>query len=411
MNLPRVLSPTGHARALAVLLAFSAGCRGGSSRGGPDSTPPALVSASTAESTSGEVPPLSAPPGMRVPSASPNALISRGKPAFGKSLARYSHPEAVNDGVYNTFAGTWNAGTPSASEPAWIALQVGAGPRRVLVLWSASGNFNYTDTEYGSPGSYRIETSADSRDGSDGTWKVAATNAACTVHAQAHTVDFAGQSWVRMVITGVPPKSPNGVQLDEVEVYDVSGGVGDSWFFFGDSITALAFNRTTPSHQPSFAALVHEGHPRFFPVTINGGIGGEGMELGASHIDAWLTLNPDMRFWAIGFGTNDSAGNNPNTAPFRQYLSTVISRVKAAGHIPIVAKIPFSSDHEHDTAPKFNDVVTELTAQNDLLPGPDLYAWFAAHPEQLRDGIHPTDAGIVAINRLWAEAVALVYAR
>ena len=56
-------------------------------------------------------------------------------------------------------------------------------------------------------------------------------------------------------------------------------------------------------------------------------------------------------------------------------------------------------------------MIAELTAQNDLLPGPDLYAWFAAHPEQLRDGIHPTDAGILAINRLWAEAVARAYAR
>jgi lysophospholipase L1-like esterase len=344
------------------------------------------------------------------PVAAPNALISRGKPVFATSLARYAHPEAVVDGVYNSFAGTWSAGTPTPAEPAWVAIQVGAGPRRVLVQWSAAANYDYTDTEYGSPGSYRIETSGDSRDGADGTWKVAATNPSCTVHGQAHVVDFAGQSWVRMVITGVPAKSPNGVQLDEIEVYDVSGGVSDSWLFLGDSITAMTFNRTTPSHQPAFATLVHERDPRYFPAMIDGGIGGVGAAHAAEHVDAWLALNPDMRFWAIGFGTNDAAGNNTDTAPFRQSLAAVITKVKAAGHIPIMAKVPYSSDPSHATIPKFNLVISELTAQNDLLPGPDLYSWFLAHPDQLRDGVHPTDAGVLAINRLWAEAVAGVHA-
>jgi lysophospholipase L1-like esterase len=395
----------------ALLVAVGGGCKGASSRSGLGSTqaPPALTG-TTAEAPP-TPPPSDPPPVLRGNAAIPNPLISRGKPVFATSLVRYAHPEAVDDGVYNTFAGTWNAGSPSASQPATVAIHVGAGPKRVLVEWSAAGNFNYTDTEYGSPGSYRIETSSDSRDGSDGTWKVAATNTNCTVHAQEHVVDFGGQSWVRMVITGMPPKSPNGVQLDEIEVYDVSDGVGDSWFFFGDSITALTFNRTTPDHQPSFAALIHEKYPRFFPAMINGGIGGERMEQAAARLDACLALNPDMRFWAIGFGTNDAAGNNVDTSSYRQLLSTVITKVKAAGHIPIVAKIPFSSDGSHETAPAFNRVIAELTAQNDLLPGPDLYAWFAAHPEQLRDGIHPTDAGILAINRLWAEAVARAYAR
>jgi lysophospholipase L1-like esterase len=343
--------------------------------------------------------------------ALPNPLISRGKPVFATALARYARPEAVNDGVYNTFAGTWSAGIPSASQPATVAIQVGAGPRRVLFQWSAGANYGYKDTEYGSPGSYRIETSADSHDGTDGTWKVAATNPGCTVHGQAHAIDFAGQSWVRMVITGLPPKSPNGVQFDEIEVYDVSNGVSDSWFFLGDSITALVFNRTTPVHQPSFAALVHEKDPRFFPAMINGGIGGVGVVFEAEHMDEWLALNPDMHFWAIGLGTNDAAGNNPDTTVFKRSLSAILEKVKAAGHVPIVARIPYSSDGQHETVPQFNAVIGELTAQNDLLPGPDLYTWFKAHPDQLHDGIHPTDEGVVAINRLWAEAVASLHGR
>jgi acyl-CoA thioesterase I len=345
------------------------------------------------------------------PRVSANRLLSRGKPVVATSLAQFAHPEAAVDGVFNTFEGTWRAGTPKPSEPAWIAIPIGAGPRRVLVSWSAAGNYNYEETEYGSPGAYRIETSGDSTDGKNGTWKVAATNAHCTVHAQAHAVDFAGQSWVRMVITDVPPKSPNGVQLDEIEVFDVSDGVSDSWFFFGDSITAMTFNRTTPIHQPSFAALVHAKNDRFFPAMIDGGTGGSKLDDAVAHVDDWLALNPDMRFWAIGFGTNDSAGNTPDTSHFRQLLSTLIGRVKSAGHVPLVAKIPYASDGSHGTVPKFNAVIASLTSEYDLLPGPDLYAWFAAHPDELRDGIHPTDAGVLSINRLWAEAVAALYSK
>jgi lysophospholipase L1-like esterase len=384
--------------ALLVLAAGAiAGCDAVPPPASPETTPPHAAAPQAAAAPQG-------------PKVTANPLVSRGKPVVGSSLVKFARPEAVVDGVYNAFEGTWNAGTPTPSQPAWVAIDLGAGPRRVLVSWSSGGNYNYTDTEYGAPGAYRIETSADSTDGRNGTWNVAATNPHCTVHAQAHAIDFAGQRWVKMVVTEPPARSPNGVQLDEIEVFDVSGGVTDSWFFFGDSITAMAFNRTTPSHQPSFAALVHERHPRFFPAMVDGGVGGARLDDAVQHVDEWLALNPDMRFWAIGFGTNDAAGNVPDTAHFVQQLSTIVSKVKAAGHIPIVARIPYSSDGGHETLAKFNDAITDLATKNDLPAGPDLYGWFRAHPEQLRDGIHPTDDGVKAINRLWADAVASLYA-
>ena len=51
-----------------------------------------------------------------------------------------------------------------------------------------------------------------------------------------------------------------------------------------------------------------------------------------------------------------------------------------------------------------------MTAELGLLPGPDLHGWFEAHPERLTDGLHPDDAGAVEMIRLWAEAVAPLYA-
>jgi acyl-CoA thioesterase-1 len=87
----------------------------------------------------------------------------------------------------------------------------------------------------------------------------------------------------------------------------------------------------------------------------------------------------------------------------------MIGRVRAAGRVPILATIPFASDGHHRYVPAFNAVIDDLTRANALPRGPDLYAWFALHPEELRDGIHPTDEGIASINRLWAEAVDGLY--
>jgi acyl-CoA thioesterase-1 len=89
----------------------------------------------------------------------------------------------------------------------------------------------------------------------------------------------------------------------------------------------------------------------------------------------------------------------------------LVDRVRSAGRIPVLAKIPFATDHQHDHLQRFNDAIDEINAASSLTPGPDLYAWFSLHPEELRDGLHPTDQGIVAINRLWADAMSPLYPR
>jgi lysophospholipase L1-like esterase len=279
-----------------------------------------------------------------------------------------------------------------------------------MVDWSASGSFNYEETDYGSPGAYRIETSADSTNGVDGSWRTAVDVLAVPVHGQANTFDFAGQRWIKFVVTGTPVLSPNGVQLSEIDVHDATAGTSDSWFFLGDSITAFAFDRT-PRHQPSFAESVHARHPAYFPAMINGGTGGDKSDEGAARIGDWLARNPDAHFWAIEYGTNDSAGNTTDTTRFRTNMQSIVERVRSAGRVPILASIPFASDGQHAAIPKFNLAIEDLRTANSLPPGPDLYAWFAAHPEELRDGVHPSDRGIVSMNRLWAEAVDPLYPR
>jgi acyl-CoA thioesterase-1 len=332
-------------------------------------------------------------------------LLSRGRRVFGWSALQFPALGNVNDGDYST---AWGAGRPTPERPAWVAIDVGTGPRRLLLNWTASGSYNYEETDYGSPGAYRIETSADSTDGEDGTWRKAAEVLVATTHGGSDTFAFDGQRWVRFVVTRTPDQSPNGVQISEIDVHDVTVGASDSWFFVGDSITALAFNRA-PSHQPSFAAWVHERRPGYFPVMIDGGTGGYKSDEGAAHIGDWLARNPELHFWAIGYGTNDAAGNSTDTTRFRANLQTIVDSVRGAGRVPILASIPFASDGEHRNIPAFNRVVAELRTASSLPAGPDLYAWFAAHPEELEDGVHPNDRGVVSMNRLWGEAVAALY--
>ncbi|MGD0524844.1 MAG: GDSL-type esterase/lipase family protein [Polyangiaceae bacterium] len=334
-------------------------------------------------------------------------LVSRSKPVTGASTQPYPHFENVNDGNYST---PWNAGRPTPESPAWVAIDVGVGPKRVLVNWSATGSYNYEETDYGSPGAYRIETSGDSTDGADGTWRTMIEVHAVSVHGQMHTLDFAGQSWVKLVVTSTPTVSPNGVQISELDVHDITAGALDSWFFAGDSITAMVFDRA-PAHQPGFAAWEHDRHPAYFPAVVNGGTGGGKSDEGAARIDDWLARSPDAHFWGIAYGTNDAAGNTTSTARFRSNMQTMVDRVRAAGRVPILASIPFASDDQHGHIPDFNRVIDELREADALPAGPDFYRWFEAHPDELRDGVHPNDRGIVSMNRLWGEAVDALYAR
>ncbi|MGK3999932.1 GDSL-type esterase/lipase family protein [Sorangium sp. So ce1024] len=340
----------------------------------------------------------------------PNPLISRGKPASVST----GGVAAINDGKYRS-AGTWIAGKPTAAAPAWAAIKVGSGYERLLLSWTASYNYNYTDVQYGAPGAYRVETSSDSTDGGDGTWKTVAEVTDNTVRTRAHSFDFSGQSWVRFVVTAAPATSDEtGVQIDEIDVHDISNGAEDTWFFLGDSITAFAYDRDTPATQPSFAENIHAAHEAHFPAMINGGIGGEltrandGRPSALDRIDDVLEMNPDFHFFAIGYGTNDSWDQTDPTT-FKANLQELIDRIQDAGRVPVLARIPFSPDGHHEALDVFNQAIDELTQENGLLPGPDLHAYFEEHPEQLDDQVHPGPAGRVAMNRLWADAVDVLY--
>lgn len=329
----------------------------------------------------------------------PAPLVSRGRrvvssPAGGAALV---------DGVYR--ARSWDGGHPTPERPAWAAIEVGPGLDRLLLSWTSSHNHDWDERFYGAPADYRIETSADSRDGSGGTWHVAVSVAGNPVRSRAHAIAFTGQRWVRMVITRLPEKVNEwGLHLDEIDLHDLSTGGDDVWVFLGDSITAGVLDRA-PGHQPSFAEQVAARWPGFHPAMIEAGKGALHTSEAVAYADRVLALNPDARVVAIGIGSNDW-----DPVAYRRDLTLLVRKVKAAGKIAIVARIPYRSDvGAVDHPARLSAVVDEVAREQGLLPGPDLHGWFRAHPERLTDHLHMDDRGSVELMRLWVEAVAPLY--
>lgn len=373
--------------------------------------------------SAGSVADAGAADGGRTPGASlqhPNPLLSRGKTTF-------SFPPggaAVVDGNYH--GGGWFAGSPSAQAPAWVAIQLGAGPTRILVQWDDGGTYNYQDPTssmvYGLPRSYGIEVSSDSSNGQDGAWTNVVTVADNAVRTRGHAIDFSGKSWVKLLITAPPTNAANGVTIGEIDVHDISatgdGMPEDTWLFMGDSITAFAYDRAV-AHQPSFAAGINALASGYFPAMINAGIGGELASGALGRLDAVLQLNPAYHFVVLGYGTNDAGGNQVPVATFKTTLQTLIDRLRADGRVPVIPHIPPSGDGNHGGIPAYNEAIDQLNTENQLRPGPDLYKYFSdtaglfvcppcAAP-RMTDNLHPNDDGLKGMNAAWTQAMRSLY--
>ncbi len=323
----------------------------------------------------------------------PMPLISRNKPAFASS----GNATAVVDGVYYGLA-TWDV-VPTVQNPAHVAIHVGAGAARAMLNWVAYPGSNV-------PANYRIETSANSSNGSDGAWATALTISDNQTPARAHSFNFSGQQWVRFVVTGALSVG-QGISINEIDVHDASAGTSDSWMFVGDSISAAAFSRSL--FEGNFPERIRAVTPNYFPLMIGAGVGGTSTYDGVQHIDEWLALHPEMQHWVISYGTNDSSNGNPATAPgFGDRLRIIVGKLQAAGKTVLVPRIPWNVGGAAYLG-AFNAQVDTVCAEFGLGVAPDLYAWFLAHPEHLYDGVHPNDNGSRAMNQLWADAVRPLY--
>lgn len=340
-------------------------------------------------------PPLTGPEGTLRPAP----LVSRGCPVAASAPGA----RVLVDGSYR--ADAWGGGRPTPERPAWVAVRLPPGLTRVLVSWTSSHNHDLFEQFYGAPRDYRLEVSADSSDGADGTWRTVLEVAGNPARTRAHALPFAGQRWVRLAVTRLPDRVNEwGLFLDELEVHDLSRGGDDLWVFLGDSIGAGVFDRA-PAHQPAFPAWVARAHPGYTPFMVNAGLPRMRSWEAIERVDEVLALNPDARVVAVTIGSND--GDLPR---LRAALHGIVGKIRAAGKIPLLARIPFQTKYGQDYVAVKNEVLDEVVREEGLLPGPDLYALFKAHPEELQDGLHPDGPGSVAMQRAWAEAAEPLYA-
>jgi lysophospholipase L1-like esterase len=344
----------------------------------------------------------------------PNPIISRGKPVFTSS----GNAAYLVDNKFN--AGTW-----SVTANSWIAIQVGSGPSKVFVNWN---NPVYAWSNELSPSKclnansfpidYDLLTSSNSTNGVDGLWTIVDSIRGNLVTARGHLIDFTGSSWVKikfLKVGGNPSNLSSGGSIDEVEVFNASNSTEDTWFYAGTSISANAFKATPPAKD--VADIVNTSHAAFNPVMIRGGIGCITSTDFVNNISKYLKMAGNVHFWAIEMGTNDAwGGTNGNVSTFKTNMQKVIDSCKSYGIQPIIAHV-LATNPARTTLPTgwqihsdYFKAVDELAIANNLIPGPDLFTWFLAHPEELNsDGVHPNATGAASIQRLWAQKMDSLY--
>lgn len=338
-------------------------------------------------------------------------------------LSRGATPVAVPAANANSLQdGIWGQASWQGSAGTSVAFRIPAGHERLFLsfntpsyTWSdsiaASGSCKQGGGWY-HPTSYRIETSSNSTDGTDGTWTGKVTIADNKVSSRGHLFDFKDQAWVRLsIVAGSGP-------IDEIEIFD--GGSGpttsrslqdDAWFFMGTSISSNAWKGAQPDS--GFAGLVSARKPGRAPAAVRGGIPCINSTQAASDIAKVLENAGQCRFWGIEMGTNDAwGGSSANLAAFRTAMARIIDSALARGIVPHVARMIATDPNAANMGAKWQVHpgylrVIDSFNQVKSKPGPDLYAWFLAHPEQLdADGVHPNAAGGASIQRLWAEVAA-----
>jgi hypothetical protein len=225
-----------------------------------------------------------------------------------------------------------------------------------------------------------------------------------------------------------------------MDIYDVSNGADDTWVFLGSGPSRGTYSNDVA---PAFQDVIHACHASYTPATMNlAAAQGSCADL-EQDIDGWLALNPDMHFWVLSYGLGEANYCSPPSAPsdptgFSAALQTAIDKIISAGHVPVLPRIQFAGPDPSVPCPtpmpttctpgtqgacppveyiyidQFNAQIDDLVRANQLMPAPDLFAWFQQNPAQLCHsangceqgwvGLNPLDDGVAAINRLWAAA-------
>lgn len=350
----------------------------------------------------------------------PLPLISRNVPAYANDTCGGQYPASLaNDGSYDTQWRTCNV--PTTLTPMFLAYDLSAVPAasrgRVIVAWyndPATSSYDHSfvgilrpvGIPNDIPSTYTIEGNA-APGGAlpvDG-WVALASVSGNSYHSRQHLLSFGGYNWLRMNVTASDGSPGNQSVFLNLDVHNAASAVEDDWIFYGDSITEGGMAHSSLG-VGTWAQLVAAANPGFFPAYEGGGIGGTLSADGASRIDEWLSTFPGL-YVGLSYGSNDAGSNVPPSTFYANYAQ-MLDAVIGAGKIPVVPTIPWSCNVTLlANVPALNDQIDALyAAYPEIVRGPDLWAYFQAHPADISaDCIHPTDQGYIGYRQQWVNAM------
>jgi hypothetical protein len=359
--------------------------------------------------------------------ALPMPVISRNVPAYASS----GDPTQANDASCDT---QWRSSeNTSSATPSWIAYDLSgvssASRGQVDVAWyNANGLYSDYDLyaksgdAYNDPRDYTIDVNAAPGGALPASgWQTLVTVTGNTMISREHVIDLRPSSgsaynWLRIRVTAINGAEYNTNTAFNLDVHDASQGVQDSWLFLGDSITSFsARNDGAGIGAPSFAELVNNSNASFFPAAEGAGEGGwnSGTAFGIASpdgngtlFDSWLRTFPG-KFVCLSYGTNDGTdGSGDATGTYDNFV-TMVTKVVAAGKVPVVPHVPWAEDASHQTnAQLINAALDTLyVTYPQVVKGPDLYGVLEGHTEWYQDDLHPNPQGEEQYRQAWANAM------
>ncbi|MCE5242567.1 MAG: discoidin domain-containing protein [Syntrophobacteraceae bacterium] len=207
--------------------------------------------------------------------------------------------------------------------------------------------------------------------------------------------------------------------------------IGDYYVAVGDSITkgshdditsdntSLDGRNTSPGFEPILNNLLTQA--RGWPHTvINKGISGDASIDGLSKIAATMAEQVSSCYYLILYGTNDAwtpvpsglglrTGDSGYPGSYKDNMRQIMRKIKGAGKIPYVAKIPIASGqyaYLNTTLQEYNEVIDELAIEESVpVVPPDFYCFFSKNPTQIADGLHPNGTGYQSMAAIWRDTL------
>ena len=245
--------------------------------------------------------------------------------------------------------------------------------------------------------------------------------------------------------SGAPLTNP-GAQDHNIQI----GARGNPLVAFGDSITRGEGDDLPSDDSSADGRIINWGYTPILndlltsglnkPTSVlNEGLGGTTSANGANRVSATRTRHSSAQYWLIQFGTNDANATMPRpsgkglqsgdpgySGSYKDNLQRIITTLRNAGKIPLLAKVPITLGPCSTCAPysnpltasrnlliqEYNDVVDELVDKlvaAGVIPvsytPPDFYSYFAAHQNEFSDNLHPNGNGYVSMANLWFTAL------